>query len=395
MIFIGYEFASRMMPTLSVAKSAALQYAEDCPPLAIVGTLILGWTATIYLFRRGQFGYLASGQEPSSGFTHLITQYASGLVPLSLAALAAVIWSDWVFPSMSRRLARALLLVNIPPLLVVSLASGVKGQLVTLLLPVGIVYVLLRGRVPWKAVVVIGVYLVITFGGLQQYRSDISAGSLSSSQTHGLLGPAGRALSNVVTDWVKASPTSHVRTFWDSVTAEYSSVPQTIGIIVTQTPSPTPYLGAKRYLSGPFFFLPASIFQGPVPMGTYVAVNYRGGLAGTTSAPATQPGDFYMAGGLPLVIGGEFVVGILIGALWLWLSPTSTRVRSTVLYSIIAVDFASGGLDFAGLVRHSLGVVVVYGVFSRFIFPRRTLPSTQGKVRLPRRSPSSTSALGL
>ena len=377
MVVLGYEITAHLAYRPK-PRGGYLENCEDCPTWAIVAALSIGWLSTFYLFEEGQIGYLQFGQGSTTGLKHLALRFGSGLISLSLAALSAVMWSDRVFPSMSRAHARLLLWVNIPPLVLVSLGSGLKGQLLTSLVPVAIVYVLLRGRIPWKGVILMALYLIVSFGGIQQFRSNITTGELASSQTHGVLGPTRTAVSSVVSDWATASATSHFRLFWESATAEYSTIPQNLGLVVSRTPSPTPYLETRRYLTVPFFFLPVRTFEPPnFSLGEYVSVNYRGGTSDTATSPS-QPGDLFMSGGIAGVVGGEIGVGVLIGLLWRVLAPSSARFRATVLYAVIAVGFASGGLDFVALARQAIEILLIYGPFCWLVFPRRTSAARYG-----------------
>lgn len=370
-VYLGYEVVTRR-PARRRSGLDGAQATLDCSPLGLAAAFLVGWTATVYLFVKHQSGYLQYGQPAPSGVIHLLIYLGAGLVPLSLAVLSAVVWSDKVWPSMSRSSARILLFVNIPPLVLISLATGVKGQLITYLTPMAIVYLLLRGRIPWKAVTLMAVYLVASFGGIQQYRTSIATGQLSTTQASGLLGPVETSISKIASSWTTGSITSHVETFWKNVSAEYSATPQDLALIMTHTPSPTPYLSPRRYLAGPLFFLPSSaVTPGGFDLTSYMSATYVG-TGPHTSAPTTQPGDFYMSGGLPLVIGGELLVGLLIGILWRALSPSASRLHSTVLYAVVAVSFVSAGLDFVGLVRGGLQALLLYGVCCKVLMPQRS-----------------------
>lgn len=371
MVYLGYEVVTRR-PARRRSGLGRAQSTLDCSPLGLAAALLVGWTATVYLFVKHQSGYLQYGQPAPSGVIHLLIYMGAGLVPLSLAVLSAVVWSDQVWPSISRSSARILLFANIPPLVLISLATGVKGQLITYLTPMGIVYVLLRGRIPWKAVTLMAVYLVASFGGIQQYRTSIATGQLSTTQASGLLGPVEASIGKIGSSWTTGSITSHVETFWKNVSAEYSGTPQDLALIMTRTPSPTPYLSPQRYLAGPLFFLPSStVTPAGFDLTSYMSATYVG-TGPHTSAPTTQPGDFYMSGGIPLVIGGELVVGLLIGVLWRALSPSASRLQATVLYAVVAVSFVSAGLDFVGLVRGALQALLLYGVCCKVLMPQRS-----------------------
>lgn len=372
----GYLAVTRL---LRQPRQAMLERrAHDINTWVLAGCLAVGWAATLYLFTAGRYGYLSYGSSPTTGAVNGLVVLGAGLVPLSLAALGVVVWSDRTFPSISRRTAKVLIAANLPLLIVSALGSGVKGQLITDLVPLAAVYLMLRGRVPWTGIVLVVAYLILSFGGIQQLRQDIATGSLSSSQKVGFVNAGANAVSDVFRAWTSQSPTAHVREFWDSVSSEYATLPQVEAAILTQTPHPKPYVTATRFLEGPAFFLPSSWFQPTgFDLSSYVNVVYRHSTP-TSSTTPTQPGDFFMSGGWPALVTGELAVGVFLGFIWRLLMLRSPTDRKLILYVVIATVLANAGSDWVDLVRTILQDLVVYGLITRVLLVSPASASASG-----------------
>lgn len=376
LIAVGYRAVTRL--PRSVNLRTGRWHVQDVNPWLLATSLLAGWTATGYLIRSGKYGYLQFGQAPSTGAVHLLITMTAGLVPLSLAILGLVMWSGSAMPSLSKRAARWCFAGNLPLLVASALASGVKGQLITDLIPVGIVFLMVKGRAPWMALIALGLFLVVSFGGIQDFRANISSGSVSPQQRTGLVAPTSQALSDIAHSWTAQNPARQVKAFWHHVSDEYAATPQDLALIVQRTPDQVPYVTARRFLAGPLFFLPTSWMQ---PSGfdltQYVSVTYRQAPP-STSTPPTQPGDFFMSGGWPAVVTGELGVGVFLGLVWRLLVARRPDDRRLVLYAIVASGFATTGLDWVGLVRGTLQALALYALLLPALFPARSVPERSG-----------------
>jgi hypothetical protein len=261
---------------------------------------------------------------------------------------------------MSKMQAKVLLLANVPLLLLAALASGLKAQLVTELIPVGVIYIALRERFPWRAVALIFLYLVITYSGIQQFRVQVEAGQLT-AKGGGITGLARTVVADTVNSRPTADPESAVRNFWDHFTQEENLSQVALAAMLSRTPSTVPFVSPDRFLSGPLFFLPTNwIPDGTFNAGQYVSVTYFHSPA-TSAAPDPQPGDFYMSAGFPGVLVGEITIGIIFGLLWRYIMSSHIAGRRLILYAVIAASLANAGTDWIGITRFILQALVVYG----------------------------------
>jgi hypothetical protein len=233
------------------------------------------------------------------------------------------------------------------------------------------VYVISHGRVPLRAIVVLALLVVIEYSGVQAFRVDITTGTVNSAQRRGIGPTVGAVVDRVGHSWSTKPPQDHLREAWHGFVNEYSVTIRTLAIIVHDTPSDAPFLGVRRLIVGPVFFLPSRALGGGVTtnIGGYVETTYLRGPP-TSAASATQPGDFYMSGGWSSLILGELLVGIVIGLTWRLVGRSSSP-RGWLIYAVLAgTTFATGGLDWFTLVRTLIEFTIVYLPVARLLFPR-------------------------
>ena len=374
LIALGYHIAL-------MGVRAGARYVGDASqpvqwPAAVFLFLVIGWAARFVRFQGGTFGFSSGGlNEAPTGYFARVLVMADGLLLVALAILAIAAWSKYQDPSIRPRTAQVLLLGNIFPLLVLTgLASGVKGQFLTDLMPVGIMYVMLRGRPPWRFMGLIVIYLVVLYSGIQEFRADFQV--LSLQERTGLQGRADAVLDRVGESWSNNPPSQHITDFYEGITDEYASNPANLAIILDQTPEVIPHLGVKRILTAPLFFLPTNMLGEQLNVGAYFAQTYLHVPPGTSVFP-TQMGDLFMSGGMAALLLGEIAVGILIGLVWRFSVRDMTN-RVAVVYVMIAAHFANAGMDWGSLVRTTLQYAIFYGLLLKLVLrePRKSA-STQ------------------
>lgn len=346
-MLVGYRLATRQASPQQEWKAAN--------PLAVnrwaLYLLLLGgWAARLYLLEAGQFGFLSGGATYTGPVNRLVHSAAAGLT-IGLVVLVIAAWSPAGLRGMTRRAARFLLIANLIPLALASLASGFKGQLFTEVVPLAVAYVMVRGRVPWRAIAAIAVYLVVIYSGTQDYRTDILQGDLDAAERVGVVNSVTNSLTSVTQGWASETSSEKAQLVWDHLTGTYSELLTNLAIILHRTPTEVPFLGNQRLIAGPVFFLPTSLLGDPAfSIGRYVNVVYRDSTA-TSSSPPTQPGDFYLSGGWPALLVGEFVVGVFIGGLWRVIVIRRRSLVGVVVYAAVSGVFVTAGLDWGTLSR--------------------------------------------
>jgi len=333
----------------------------------LIVTLLLGWLARLYLFQAGRFGYL-SGGTVSSGLGNRLVQLGAALLTLSLVILVIAGWAQTGLSGLRARTAKWIFALNIVPLGLTAVASGLKGQLITDLVPAGVAFLMLRGRVPWRAVAVAVTYLAVILPGVQIYRDDLNSGAIAPEDRTGVVNATINATSRVLFGWVGAHPSDYIGGgLWKHLTREYSGMSRNLAIIIHRTPSEIPHLGNSRLVSEPLFFLPGDLI-GRDDFNVYVYTNttYLKGPE-TSASPPTQPGDFYMSGGWSTVIVGQFVVGLFSGLIWRLLVIRRKSAAAIAVYAVLAGTFVSAGVEWGTLSRSMLQAAVVLVPVSRLL----------------------------
>lgn len=381
LVLAAYWMTTRGSARTTVGDEARWQvFRVDLP--VIVVALAIGWLCRFWLIASGQFGYLSGGASFPGVLSRAI-QLGVSLIPLALVTLGLVLWRvDTVIAS--RRACGLLLVVNIPLLVLTALASGMKAQLVTDLMPLGVAYVAVRRRIPAKAICAVVLYLILIFSGVQTLRSDINTGVLSKSERRGVVAAPVNAVTRVMTGLSTGSPASHVEEFWKSFTSEYGGVSRTLAIILRDTPSAAPFLGVGRLLTAPLFFLPSSALNSDsLNLYTYVNVMYLRSTP-TSAATPTQPGELYLSGGWEGLVLGQLAVGVLLAGLWrVTLATAPSDPRRLALYALAAVALTNAGMEWSALSRTLLQVAIVYYPITRLF-----LRAPRGEYT-PTRSPAA------
>lgn len=332
----------------------------------------IGWGARLYLVAKGAYGYLGFGSEVRSGAVQAAIVIGTLLVPLSTAALGYLAWKTETISGPAGFLI---------PLAVVATAlgallSGMKAQIFTDLIPLFVIYIYHRRRLPWKAVLLIFVYIALIRLGVEEFRSDLASGRIEGSA--GVGSSAEAVLERVNESAKEESFGQQLSNLVEHGADAYQQVPDNLALILSRTGREIPFLGVKRTLLEPIPVIPISVANdGPFSVTQYVNVVYRGGTR-TSSSPAGQPGDLYMSAGWPAVFLGEILVGFVLGVLWclVW---CRNDPAITVLYSVLAVLFANAGIEYGlllrGLSQRSVGLwtaLMVIAFLSRnFLSGRR------------------------
>ena len=340
---------------------ASLQHLNFSFVLLCLG---IGWACRAALFSTAQFGYLQFG-DSSTGPAKAILLFGDSLLSLGLAALAYALWAPQS-PEGDRRRARLVLLAGLLPLTLTAVTSGQKGRLILDLMPVAVVFLLTRGRVPWKFLLLAVLYLTVIYSGAEKYRQDIAGGVLTVEDRRDPVKATAQVATRIGQEWSRHGVIHHFHALSTHFQGEYAVIVRNLSIILHKTPDEIPYFGTRHLALSPFFFLPNEVRGPGANLGLYVQVTYHEGPA-TSSTPPTQPGDLFMSGGWPVLVLGEFAVGLVLGLLWRF-QGNSNSPRRTVLYAVIAGLLVNAGLDLGTLVRASLQFTVVLAVVVRWLF---------------------------
>lgn len=351
----GHSIGSRLFVGRNVpAPELTLQLA------ALMATV--GWSSRLYLIATGRYGYLAFGSDLGSGVGQTLLNMGSLLVPLSTAVFGYLAWKT--HPSSA--FTRILMLCSVVLIAAGGLVSGMKAQVFTDLIPLFIVYIYLRRRLPWRPILLVVIYLALIRLGIEDFRTDIQKGRVEVGA--GVSTSAEAVLGHVNQGARSQGVGQQIGELFDHIADEYQSIPDNLALILSRTGRDIPFLGPKRAFLEPIPVIPLSVANdGDFHVSQYVNVVYRGGSR-YSSSPAGQPGDLYISAGWPAILVGQVVVGLVLGMLWsfVWLRNDPAI---TVVYAALSTSFAvPGGTEFGlllrGLTQRGIGLWVGLGLLA-------------------------------
>lgn len=379
LIAAGFLFAHRRLPATLVPARNAIQDLPLWRPVVVL--LILGLLARVALVQQGVYGYLSFGQADASIALSLL-RTLSGLLPLSVAAATLLVLVERD-PTRRRRATRLLVAAALP-VMVFGLVAGLKAQIFTDLTPAMVVYVAVRRRLPVALLAALAGFLVLSYVGVETYRSDIAGGVIDAQQRRSVTRANEAVVARVVRGVTSEPVHEQALRFGEHFTDSFSGIARILATVIHRTPDEIPHLGYRRLLRGPLFFVPGGLVSpGEKPIGQYVNQDYLDGTV-TSSAPPTQPGDLFISGGWPAVVVGQFLVGLLLGVLWWWVLAGG-RER-LIIYAALSPALVNAGTDVANLMRGMLQGLVAYSVLTLVIFGRAgSLSELRAVITLPRR----------
>jgi hypothetical protein len=276
--------------------------------LMVIVFWVLSVVARIYLFGIGRFGYTADFSRPESGFRQAFT-YVYEFAWLAIAALVVELVTT---RDPAKRIKAMGLLGFISVMEMISvIVMGFKGYAVLTFAPAIAAVWGMRRRLPYKALLVGAVIVILITPGNYAYREDINKGRVERGN---FLNAAEASIAYTVRG-VASDPIESVVHVWESVTAEFADFLENTALILYKTPSRVPHRGSEWYFTAvPRALFPRFVWKDkPVDdMATYMTVVYRG-VAATTGTPPGFTGELYMRAGVGGVVAGSFITGVLLG----------------------------------------------------------------------------------
>lgn len=239
-----------------------------------------------------------------------------------------------------------------------------------------------RVRSLWKWGLLLLVALVAV-PVVEQYRGLIA---LKAFDAHSPTGAAQAVLSSIQDSW-GTDPGGATQVLLDKLTVRQALVAQTLGLVVSETPSVIPFWGSERLFAIPIDVLPRILWPDKpiLNTGVYFAVNYLGAPRDTTSSAAfTIFGDLYVSAGWGATVAGMLVLGAVSAVLYQALKSVPLRradYNVPALYIALAVGMMDVEGSYIGVMVGLIQRFVVYtAIFWLLHFPRRV---PLGVSRLP------------
>ena len=216
---------------------------------------------------------------------------------------------------------------------VVGLLYSQKSNVISAAVIVSLVYNYRVRRIPLRlAVGVAFVVLFLVFPLISTQRALREEGYLSGSSATSdrLTSGAGGVVASFVAD-----PTQFAREAYGSLIARENGV-DSLALIIKYTPVLGQYKSPAQFLQIPAMaYIPRFAWPGkPVLSGTEFGEKYLG-YFGPASISITNFGDFYIHGGLWVLLCGAFVLGLFYRILYAWLVRDGRLTDSALLLYVV------------------------------------------------------------
>lgn len=335
----------------------------------VIGVLFV---ARIGLISLGNFGYILSQEryEATLGVTGLLGVFAD-LVPyaLTLVALGA-------FGEGARRSDVAIFVLVALAELGLGFVSGTKGGIAFPVVAMLLGYVYARGRVPWRSLGVLLVIFLFLVPGIERYRELLN----SPGERVGNVGQALEFGSEAL-DEMLAAPNfgQRVEDGYYFLAGRLNEL-QALAVVYVQTPEPVPYELGRNYWFAPLLnVVPRAIWDTkPVlDIGGQTAFTYYG-VTGS-SFTRTIIGDFYVNFGIPGVVGGMLLFGV-VTALLRRRFVEQPDVRHLLFYGVAFFTLLNHESDFTQILAGLPRLLIVVWFVGWFVTRR---PDAENESSLP------------
>lgn len=327
----------------------------------------VGFVARLWRLGAGTYAYLGNPARdlsaPSSG-NQLLAQVENfthyGLVLMTLNAFG-----------FRRTLgSRVLFWLALSVEVVFGAVSGVKGELVTTALAVGVGYVAAGRRIPLRAVVIFAAGFLLLVPANLAYRQEIVTSVRSAG---GSPLDVVRRLPALARDSLADRNPFSILTESVAFAGQRLREIDNVALILQRTPGEIPYRPATDLLVGPVTgMIPRAVWPAkPILSSGYEFSQQYYNLPPSlyTASAVTMQGDLYRHGGLPVMIIGMLLLGAVAKAAQDVYAHGDPRL--SVLYAGLFLQLTNVEIDVVSLVVSTVQVVVVLAIVTKVSFGRR------------------------
>jgi len=350
------------------------QWSSTFPTVRLLLLILVGLGSLVYLFKMGvvvgNYSNVSFQRNPPPGLIVLL----ENLIDLSFAAICVILIAP--AKKSNRVFAWPLLGITLGILCIKIAVSGGKVALIQPLLEAVLVvhYAKRRFRV-WELVAIGIPALMLTFGIINFYRFVVVG-------HHG----SPKSLADVIS---RVSSASDLLTSKHGTSGQPPALEQMVdrnagtdalAIIMKYTPQPFPYAVGKPWLQIPLTFIPRQIWKNkPINIpsaefeSTYLGLSTH--FNGFSSIHLI--GDLYRNFSFVGVLGGMFLVGVLLRLFYLFCSPSRENRVGVFLYAALFPEIihsfeSDAGYGFINVSRiAALAIVVAIFLGARFQNIRR------------------------
>lgn len=360
----------------SVVTSGRSEKIHD--PWVLLAVFSLGVAANVLtVLATGQFGYLGDSLSVSVVTATWYSQPLAIVANMKVVALFGL--SARVFMLQTDKFSR-FLLPTMTVALVFGLLTGTKESFVITLVAVGVPYLL--GTSKYRALSIasgVMAFLFVVTPFVTGLRQDVRGNSGALDVRSALSIGVDKVLSGD-SYRTQADDKSSVQS-----TVERVRIIDNLALIIGKTPEQIPYRSPSELATAPITgFVPRLLWPDkPVQLsGLEFYRNYYGGLSFSSSA-ITPQGSLYLYGGAWVLLGGMFLIGLVLRALDETLAAKES-LSGALFVALIFPVVVKQEMDVASFLASGVVFLVTWFLGTRFLF----LPNPKMK-----RSPDPTIAM--
>jgi len=375
-LWLGYRYASCIrIPKLGKNLRLSLMQRD----FGIRGVAVLSIYAAcvgtrLFQILTGQFAYL---QDPGNVEYLSIRQWLNYSSQMWVVVLPAVALT--VFKGRLPRIGSIILFLMVLVEVAFTFIGGIKGAIFYLIM------ILLgckfyTGRpFKWFHGIVLGVLFILVFPINNLYRQLIVSGMVD---TRSVIDTATTIITLAGETWLSRPISENLEVFLTSIIGRQSMLIQSISLAAITTPETIPFRYGHDYFLLPLYILiPRVIWPSkPILSGSIqFSIDYAGQSIDTTHSTAVTPfGDLYLNFGLPGIIGGMFLLGILYRLFYQAFRERNSE-SSLVLYLGLLFWMTNIEAEIVGLIQGAFQQLIIFYVLTRMMYQRATHPKIKYK----------------
>jgi len=379
-LWLGYRFA----PTWRRPGVRATTYSDLVSKDEVIQPVVVLWLYAasvgirLYQIGTGQYSFLQDIGDDGFLAIRQWLFYGAQIWTVVLPAVALA-----VFGRKAPLLGWTTLCLIILIECVFTFIGGTKGAIIYVMTILVACRLYERGRIPWRLVAVLGVVFIVVFPINALYRPLVVSGSVD---THSVADTSANVARLFHETWLTRPLGENVQVFLDVVMSRQSQLIQSISLAAHVTPETIPFRYGRDYFMLPVYILIPRIIwpEKPILSGSVqFSIDYGGAPANTINSTAvTLFGDLYLNFGLPGILGGMFLLGVLYR--WIYGAVREAGSHSKlVLYLGLFTWMTNIEGEIVGVIQGTFQQLIILYVLTSLMYRRAVrLEADSNKVRM-------------
>lgn len=366
-LWLGYRFTVGKLkrePRASLV-SRTISNAAIIQPVAVLTLYAASVGIRLFQIATGQYSYLQD--IGASGFL-AIRQWLTYGAMIWVVVLPATVLA--AFRGKVPLLSSTTLLFMVLVEAAFTFVGGSKGPIIQVLVLIVACSLYTGHRIPWRLAVMIGLLFIIVFPVNQRYRPMVISGEVDNRN---FLSAATTIVRLTGETWFSTPLAENLQAFLNGLIGRQSSLIQSVSLAAYVTPDTIPYRYGHDYFRLPLYILiPRVIWPGKPNLSGSIqfSIDYAGERPDTINSTAvTLFGDLYLNFGLPGILGGMFLLGILYRQVYQSFRDANSE-RRLVLYLALLLWLTNIEAEIVGLIQGFVQQFIIFYVLTRMMYRR-------------------------